>query len=216
MRTLRWAGWLALLVVAGGLVGCGMLDPVPVANFSWNTSNPIAGEEVQFNDNSTDAGGAFTAAGIDTRSWDFGDDSTSTSQNPKHAYAKGSTYEVTLTVTDKSGGKSSVTKEISVAPSIGGHWTGTITSLIYNTFSLSFDLTQLPGGTVTGTITVSPYFPQGITSGSFNAATREVQLTSEGYGMIFRGQLDLSQTRMSGYWYDDDTNQRGEDWQVNR
>ena len=39
-------------------------------------------------------------------------------------------------------------------------------------------------------------------------------MTSEGYGMIFRGQLDTNQDRMSGYYYNIDTNERGEDWQV--
>jgi PKD repeat protein len=49
---------------------------------------------VQFTDASTDATGW---------SWDFGDGSTSTSQNPAHTYATSGTYTVTLTTTNSFG-----------------------------------------------------------------------------------------------------------------
>ncbi len=214
MRTLRWAGLVALLVAAGGLTACSLLDPPPQADFSWTPSAPQAGAEIQFTDNSKDQGSPFSSAGVKTWSWNFGDDASSPSQSPRHTYSKGGTYSVTLTVTDASGGTNSVTKQIIVSASVTGRWTGTITSLTYNTFSLTFDLTQLPGGSVTGTITISPALPQRVSSGSFNATTMEIELYSEGYGLIFRGDLDVSQTRMSGYYYNDDTNERGEDWQV--
>jgi len=175
----------------------------------------MAGDVVQFSDRSTDQGSPFSAGGIKTWSWDFGDDSGSMSQNPKHTYGWGGTYEVTLTVTDASGGTSKITREITVAATVSGRWTGTVTSLSYNTFALTFDLTELPGGSVTGTITIAPYLPQPITSGTFNGNTWQIELACAGYGMVFRGELSASQDRMTGYYYNINTNERGEDWQVN-
>jgi PKD repeat protein len=40
---------------------------------------------------------------INTRSWDFGDNQTSTEQNPTHTYAAHGDYVVTLTVTEPGG-----------------------------------------------------------------------------------------------------------------
>ena len=51
--------------------------------------------EIQFNDDST---GTVTAW-----SWDFGDGSTSTEQNPKHLFVKNGYYTVTLKVTGPQG-----------------------------------------------------------------------------------------------------------------
>ncbi|MDR0368742.1 MAG: PKD domain-containing protein [Bacteroidales bacterium] len=47
--------------------------------------------------------------------WDFGDDSTSTLQNPEHTYKASGTYTVTLTVETEAGCKATVTKEIKVS-----------------------------------------------------------------------------------------------------
>lgn len=52
--------------------------------------------------NFTDA----STGGILTWTWDFGDNSTSTDQNPAHVYAEAGTYEVTLRVEDGSSSKS--------------------------------------------------------------------------------------------------------------
>ena len=58
------------------------------------------GTSVAFSDTSqAGPGGSPIAA----RTWDFGDGTTSTDQNPTHAYAVPGTYTVTLTVTDENG-----------------------------------------------------------------------------------------------------------------
>lgn len=82
---------LAFLGDLGKTAGSGGNTP-PVANFS------ASGLTVQFTDSSTDSDGT-----IASRSWNFGDGTTSTATNPSKTYAAGGTYNVTLTVTDNAG-----------------------------------------------------------------------------------------------------------------
>jgi PKD repeat protein len=66
-----------------------------------------------FTDQSTDADGSVVSW-----SWNFGDGTSSTSQNPSHGYAAGGTYMVTLSVTDDDGAQSSISSNVTVnAPS---------------------------------------------------------------------------------------------------
>ncbi|HWS26861.1 MAG TPA: M4 family metallopeptidase [Xanthomonadales bacterium] len=81
----------------------------PVANFTSSAS----GLTVAFTDTSTDAGGS-----IASRSWNFGDSTTSTVANPSKTYAAAGTYTVTLTVTDNGG--LTATKSAAVTVSSGG------------------------------------------------------------------------------------------------
>ncbi|MBK5096886.1 MAG: PKD domain-containing protein [Gemmatimonadetes bacterium] len=60
-----------------------------------------------FTDLSTDSDG--TVVGWN---WSFGDGSTSEQQNPLHTYASGSTYSVTLTVTDDRGGTGQAQQQV--------------------------------------------------------------------------------------------------------
>ena len=89
-------------------------DPVnrpPVADFSFVRD----GLQVRFVDSSTDQDGAVVS-----RSWNFGDDTTSDEADPSHLYAGAGTYIVTLTVTDDAGASDAVSKEVSV-------WDGDLT-----------------------------------------------------------------------------------------
>jgi PKD repeat protein len=78
------------------------LPPVG-ASFTATPSAPLAGQQVQFLDQST---GSPT-----TWSWTFGDGATSTARNPTHAYAAQGTYNVTLSA---SNGQTSATSSATV------------------------------------------------------------------------------------------------------
>jgi PKD repeat protein len=78
----------------------------PTANFSTSTSELT----VTFTDSSNDLDGE-----IISWAWDFGDDNTSTNQNPTHEYAISGTYNVTLTVTDDGGATGSTSQEVTVS-----------------------------------------------------------------------------------------------------
>jgi PKD repeat protein len=68
---------------------------VPVAGFAADTVTPIVGQTVTFSD--TSSGNPASWA------WTFGDGTTSTLQNPTHAYTATGTYTVTLTATNPAG-----------------------------------------------------------------------------------------------------------------
>lgn len=76
-----------------------------VANFSFTTSGLTA----TFTDGSSDPDGS-----IASRSWNFGDGTTSTATNPVKTYAAAGTYTVTLTVTDNQGATNSTSRSVTV------------------------------------------------------------------------------------------------------
>ena len=78
----------------------------PNAAFSKSCTNLSCG----FTDASSDPDGS-----IASRSWTFGDNTTSTATNPSHAYAAAGTYTVTLTVTDNKGASKSISKQVTVS-----------------------------------------------------------------------------------------------------
>jgi serine protease len=77
----------------------------PTAAFSQS----VNGLTVSFSDQSTDSGGS-----IASRSWDFGDGTTSTQANPSKTYSAAGTYSVKLTVTDNEGNTDDETKSVTV------------------------------------------------------------------------------------------------------
>lgn len=78
----------------------------PVANFNFTTNALTA----SFTDASSDLGGA-----VASRSWNFGDGSTSTAVNPTRTYAAAGTYTVTLAVTDNLGATHSTSRSVTVS-----------------------------------------------------------------------------------------------------
>ncbi|HMF10251.1 MAG TPA: PKD domain-containing protein, partial [Thermoanaerobaculia bacterium] len=85
---------LALPVVASEHVGANE-DLAPSAEFAAATANPAAAAPLEFSGGSPRDG--------ESRLWNFGDGTTSSSANPVHAYAFPGVYPVTLTVTSSRG-----------------------------------------------------------------------------------------------------------------
>ena len=82
----------------------------PVADSAGPYSG-VEGEGISF-----DGSGSSDSDGtIVSWFWDFGDDETSTSQNPMHVYAQDGTYQVTLTVTDDDSAEDSDTTQAVIA-----------------------------------------------------------------------------------------------------
>lgn len=71
--------------------------PSPIADFSFSPNNDCAALDVNFTNQSTNL------VPGSTYSWDFGDGTTSTDENPIHAYNAGGSYNVTLTVENAAG-----------------------------------------------------------------------------------------------------------------
>ena len=83
-------------------------DTDPVADF---TATPGSGDEaltVDFSDTS------ISHDGIITRTWDFGDSSSSSETNPSHQYTDDGVYTVTLTVEEADGDSDTATAAITV------------------------------------------------------------------------------------------------------
>jgi PKD repeat protein len=77
----------------------------PVADFTYTTTDLT----VDFTDTSTDSDGSIVSW-----SWEFGDEVTTSAQNPSHAYSAAGTYTVSLTVTDDNGGTDSTSQIVTI------------------------------------------------------------------------------------------------------
>lgn len=88
----------------------------PVANFEWSHEFPRFGEEVSFNNLSSDPDEGDELSFY----WEFGDGTTSPDENPTHTYTQMGVYTVTLTVTDQ--GELSDTKQETIQ--VGADLTG--------------------------------------------------------------------------------------------
>lgn len=93
----------------GGWPGPVIVYAAPTAGFTYSVSSLTA----TFTDTSSPAGGGPTIA---SWLWNFGDGSTSTSQNPSHVYAASGSYPVTLTVTDNLGRTGVASTTVTLTP----------------------------------------------------------------------------------------------------
>jgi PKD repeat protein len=85
----------------------------PTASIS-GPSTAMEDEQISFNGNSSKAG----SAAIASYNWDMGDDKQRSGSSVQHTYSKPGTYNVTLTVRDENGQKSSATAQITIEPVI--------------------------------------------------------------------------------------------------
>jgi lysyl endopeptidase len=115
--------------------GGGPVNTPPVANFTSTTSGLTA----TFTDSSTDSDGS-----IASRSWNFGDGTTSTVTNPSKTYSAAGTYTVTLTVTDNGGATNTKTGTVTVSGGPGSQ-----------TYSNDTDVAIPDNATVESSISVS-------------------------------------------------------------
>ncbi|HCT75854.1 MAG TPA: peptidase, partial [Micromonosporaceae bacterium] len=97
-----WYNWLTQC--AAGNCG-GTTNQPPTASFTFATSGLTA----SFTDRSTDPDGSITS-----RSWNFGDGTTSTATNPAKTYSTAGTYTVRLTVTDNQGATATSSQSVTV------------------------------------------------------------------------------------------------------
>ncbi len=98
----------------------------PLAQFGYNAS--CLDQPVHFTDLSQ------STSPITSRSWDFGDGSVSTEQNPEHIYQQSGTFTVTLGISNEDGCSDTYTQNIDIVPlpvaefSFGHACAGQITS----------------------------------------------------------------------------------------
>ncbi|MFD0725466.1 M14 family zinc carboxypeptidase [Lysobacter brunescens] len=92
------------------VTGGGGGNVAPIADFT--STAPTASLSVTFTDRSSDSDGS-----IASRSWDFGDGTTSTQASPTKTYASAGTYTIKLTVTDNGGLSHTKTETIAVGTS---------------------------------------------------------------------------------------------------
>lgn len=101
----------AARAVGGSTGASAPANTAPVASFTYSCTDLTC----NFTDASTDSDGTIVS-----RSWNFGDGTTSTATNPARTYAAAGTYTVTLTVTDDVGATASSSKSVTVtAPAPG-------------------------------------------------------------------------------------------------
>ncbi|ALN87256.1 protease 1 [Lysobacter capsici] len=116
--------------------GTGPVNNPPVANFTSSASALT----VSFTDTSSDSDGS-----IASRSWNFGDGTTSTAANPSKTYSAAGTYTVSLTVTDDDGATNTKTASVTVSAGPGGT----------QTYSNGTDVAITDNATIESSIVVS-------------------------------------------------------------
>jgi len=105
-----YASGYGSVIISALSASLGSTPPPPPAGPAANFTDTVSGLTVSFVDTSTDSSGTITS-----RSWNFGDSTTSTAQNPSHTYAAAGTYTVTETVTDSNSQSNSHSASVTVS-----------------------------------------------------------------------------------------------------
>ena len=146
-----WSNDTNSCAITHAIVTNGSGNTAPVANFSFTTSGLTA----TFTDSSTDA-----ENNIASRSWNFGDSTSSTTTSPSHTYAAAGTYTVTETVTDTGGLSSTKTASVTVGTSSCGGLVlcngvaVALPSVALNSWSSIYTIT-VPAGKTSAVFTIS-------------------------------------------------------------
>ncbi len=111
----------------------------PTASFEYTMDGTLAPCKVSFINKSSDA---------TSHNWDFGDQSSSTEDNPIHEFVEGGNYPVSLTANGE-GGENTFTQTITVLHSVTGKWDISIT-LEDETFDGELNLSQAEDGALSG------------------------------------------------------------------
>ncbi|OGF53807.1 MAG: hypothetical protein A2Z21_01025 [Candidatus Fraserbacteria bacterium RBG_16_55_9] len=116
VRMQRRVALLIGLALVFALEGCSLLaNQAPQASFTVFPPVPLAGREALFDSTaSSDPDGKLVSF-----QWAFGDGQRAEGPEAYHAYAQKGPYEVTLTVIDERGGRSSITQTVLVGAPIG-------------------------------------------------------------------------------------------------
>ncbi|MGQ0828878.1 MAG: PKD domain-containing protein [Bacteroidota bacterium] len=117
------------------------INPPPVADFNY--SSACKNSSVQFTDNST----LPPLTTIQTTTWNFGDNGTSTFLNPTHIFYSNVNYTVTHIITASNGCKDTAIKAIQVYPVPYAYFSTGIAC--ENTVVDFTDLSVMSGGTIT-------------------------------------------------------------------
>lgn len=127
---------LAVLVVAM-MTSCSFSGSKPcfeiISTSFTELGHVLQGEEVILS-NCSDDGLAF--------SWDFGDGQTSTLNSPHHVWEEPGDYTITLTVETEKNSRS-LTKDITVNPSLYGSWQGLCHISSSTSIPISFEIIQV-------------------------------------------------------------------------
>ena len=109
MKSCRLVVTDSIGVMAEDICRVNVLNRKPIAEFTFSPSDPTIQDEVNITDNSSDPDGTITSW-----FWDFGDGTNSPSKNTSHTFSQKGEWQVTLTVTDNDGAKTSITHTVAV------------------------------------------------------------------------------------------------------
>ncbi|HEY3220831.1 MAG TPA: PKD domain-containing protein, partial [Gemmatimonadales bacterium] len=153
-------------------VTVGSTNQPPVANFAFTCSALTC----NFTSTSSDADGTIAAY-----NWNFGDGTSSTSQDPSRTYAAADTYTVTLTVTDDGGVRDSASRSVTASVA------STATHLAF-TVQPS---TTTAGSTISPAVVVAAQDGGGSTDASFSG-TISIALGANLSGGLLAGTRSVS------------------------
>lgn len=143
-------------------------------------------------------------------SWDFGDGTTSTLESPHHTWEEPGDYTITLTAETEKKSRS-LSKEITVSPSLYGTWTGEAVTSESNTIPITFEMVQ-EGTKLKGTFIYGQGGSVGVISSHSNIQDEEVLIkcsyqqtfffNGESFTasslFTFGGSVNAERTRMEG------------------